>query len=72
MTVKEVDINGKVGRVIVVEVGSALALVIATLITDVTAPYCTRFCTTRLYAASKAVDKGIVVYKCDYILSNFN
>ena len=64
MVVKEVNINGKVGRVIVVEVGGAFAL-IAT-------PYCTRFRTTRFRTTSKAVDKGIVVYRRDYILGRFD
>jgi len=77
MTVKEVDINGKVGRVIVIEVGGALALVIATLIVDITVPYCTRFrttrvCTTRLYATREAIGKGIVVYRRNYIFSRFD
>ena len=72
MAVKEVNIDGKVGRVIVVEVGSALALVVATLIADITAPYYTRFRTTRLYTASKAIGKGIIVYKYNYIFSSFN
>jgi len=74
MTVKEVDINGEVLYinvviVIIIEVGSALALIVT--------PYYTRFRTTRFYTArfcaiSKAVDKGIIIYKRDYILSGFN
>jgi len=72
MTVKEVDINGKVRRVIVVEVGGALALIVATPITIITAPYCTRFRTTRFYTTGKAVDKGIIIYRRNYILSSFN
>ena len=71
MAVKGVNINGKVGRVIVVEVGSTLILIIATFIAIITASYCTRFC-TRLYTTSKAVGKGIIIYRCDYILSYFN
>ena len=67
--VKEVDINSKVLYInvviiIIIEVGSALALI-------VTSCY-TRFRTTRFYTTSKAVDKGIVVYRHDYILSGFN
>ena len=64
VAVKEVNINGKVGRVIVVEVGGALAFVVA--------PYCTRFRTTRFRTTSEAVDKGIIVHRRDYILSDFN
>ena len=70
MAVKEVNIKGKVGRVIVVEVGGALALIVATSIA-ITASYCTRFY-TRLYTTSKAVGKGIVVYRRNYILSRFD
>jgi hypothetical protein len=77
VVVKEVNINGKVGRVIVIEVGGALALIVATLIVNITAPYCTRlrttrFYTTKLYTTRKAIGKGIVVYRRDYILSGFN
>jgi len=82
ITVKEVDINSKVLYVnviiiIIIEVGGALTLIIATLITNVTAPYytrfrTTRFYTTRFYTASKAIDKGIIVYRRNYILSGFN
>ena len=73
MIVKEVDINSKVRRVLVVtKVGSALALIVATLITDVIAPCYTRFRTTRFYTTSKAIDKGVVVYRRNYILSGFN
>ena len=69
MTVKEVDINSEVLYinvviVIITEVGGALALIVT--------PCCTRFRTARFYTTSKAVDKGIVVYRCDYILSGFN
>jgi membrane protein YdbS with pleckstrin-like domain len=64
VAVKEVNINGKVGRVIVAEVGSALALIVA--------PYYTRFRTTRFHTTSKAIDKGIIVYSRNYILSGFN
>ena len=64
VAVKEVNINGKVRRVIIVEVGSALALIVA--------PYYIRFRTTRFYTTSKAVDKGIIVYRRNYILSGFN
>jgi hypothetical protein len=71
VAVKEVNINGKVGRVIIVEVGSALALIVTTLIANVIAPYYTRL-RTRLYTTSKAIGKGIVVYRRDYILSGFN
>ena len=71
MVVKEVNINGKVGRVIVVEVGGTLALVVATLIIDITAPYYTRFRTTRFYTR-KAIGKGIIIYRRNYILSGFN
>ena len=72
MAVKEVNINGKVGRVIVIEVGSALALVVATPITIITVSYYTRFRTTRFYATSKAIGKGVVVYRYNYFLSGFN
>ena len=72
VAVKEVNIKGKVRRVIVVEVGSALALVVATLTINITAPYYTRFRTTRFYTTSKAVGKGIVVYRYNYILSGLN
>ena len=71
MAVKEVNIKSKVRRVIVVEVGSALALVVATLIINITAPYYTRFRTTRFYTR-KAIGKGIVIYRRNYILSGFN
>jgi hypothetical protein len=71
VVVKEVNINGKVGRVIFVEVGSALALVVATPITIITTSYYTRF-RTRLYTTSKAVGKGVVVYRYNYILGCFN
>jgi predicted regulator of Ras-like GTPase activity (Roadblock/LC7/MglB family) len=64
VAVKEVNINGKVGRVIVIEVGGAFALIVT--------PCYTRFCTTRFCTASKAIDKGIVIYRHDYILSGFN
>ena len=70
MAVKEVNIKGKVGRVIVIEVGGALALIVATPIT-ITVSYYTRF-RTRLYTTSKAIGKGIVVYRRNYILSGFN
>jgi membrane protein YdbS with pleckstrin-like domain len=63
ITVKEVDINSEVLYidvviVIIIKVGSTLALVIT--------PCYTRFCTTRFYTTrfritSKAIDKGIVV-----------
>ena len=72
MVVKEVNINGKVGRVIVVEVGSALALIVATPIAIITASYYTRFRTTRFHTTSEAIGKGIVVYRYNYILSGFN
>jgi len=82
ITVKEVNINSKVLYVniviiIIVGVGGALALIIATLITNITAPCCTRFYTTRFYTTrfyttSKAIDKGIIVYRHNYILSSFN
>jgi len=73
MAVKEVNVNSKVRRVVVViEVGGAFAPVVITLIANVIASYCTRFCTTRLYTTSKAIGKGIVVYKRNYILSGFN
>ena len=74
MTVKEVNINSKVLYIniviiIIIEVGSTLALIIT--------PYCTRFrttifCITRFCATSKAIDKGLIVYKYNYILSGFN
>ena len=68
MTVKEVDINGEVLYInviiVITEVGGVFALIIAF--------YYTRFCTTRFYTTSKAIDKGIVVYRRDYILSGFN
>ena len=72
MVVKEVNIDGKVGRVIIVEVGGTLALIVTTLIADITAPYCTRFRTIRLYTASEAIGKGIVIYRRNYIFSSFN
>jgi len=82
MTVKEVNINSKVLYVdviiiVIAEVGGAFALIIATVIANVAAPCCTRFRTTRFYTTrfcttSKAIDKGIVVYRYDYILSGFN
>ena len=69
MTVKEVNINSKVLYidvviVVITEVGSAFALIVT--------PYCTRFRTTRFCATSKAVDKGIIIYRRNYILSGFN
>jgi len=72
VVVKEVNINGKVGRVIVIEVGSTLTLIIATPIAIITASCCTRFRTTRFYATSKAIGKGVVVYRRNYFLSGFN
>jgi len=73
MTVKEVNINSKVLYVnviivVIAEVGGAFALIVATLVANVAAPCCTRFrttrfYTTRFYTTSKAVDKGIVVYR---------
>jgi len=72
VVVKEVNINGKVGRVIVVEVGGALTLVVATPITIITVSCYTRFYTTRFYATSKAIGKGVVVYRRNYFLSGFN
>jgi hypothetical protein len=72
MIVKEVDINGKVGRVIVVEVGGALALVVATPIAIITVSCCTRFRTTRFYATSEAIGKGVIIYRRNYFLSGFN
>jgi len=47
-----------------VDINSEVLLVIT--------PCYTRFRTTRFRITSKAVDKGIVVYRCDYILSGFN
>ena len=69
MTVKEVNINSKVFYIniviiIITEVGGAFALIITS--------YCTRFCTTRFRITSEAVDKGIIVYRYNYILSGFN
>jgi len=82
MTVKEVDINSKVLYIdviiiIIIEVGGAFALIITTLIANVAAPCCTRFHTTRFhttrfYTTSKAIDKGIIIYRRNYILSGFN
>jgi len=72
MTVKEVNINDKVGRVIVVKVGSALTLIVATPIAIITASCYTGFRTTRFCATSKAIGKGVVIYKRNYILSGFN
>jgi hypothetical protein len=72
VVVKEVNINGKVGGVVVIEVGGALALVVATPIAIITASYYTRFRTTRFYATSKAIGKGIVIYRRNYFLSGFN
>jgi hypothetical protein len=71
VAVKKVNINGKVGRVIFVEVGSALTLVVATPIAIITTSYYTRF-RTRLYTTSKAIGEGVVIYRRDYILSRFN
>jgi hypothetical protein len=74
MAVKEVDINSEVLYidviiVVVIEVGGTLALIVT--------PCCTRFRitrfhTTRFCTASEAVDKGIVIYRYDYILCSFN
>jgi hypothetical protein len=73
VVVKEVNINGKIRRVIIItKVGSALALIVATLITNITASYYTRFRTTRFYTTSKAIGKGVVIYRRNYILSGFN
>jgi len=73
MTVKEVDINSEVLYInvviVIAEVGSVFALIIASCYTRF---YTTRFRTTRFYTTGKAVDKGIVVYRRDYILSSFN
>ena len=69
MTVKEVNINSKVLYIniviiIIVKVSGAFALIITLCYT--------RFRTTRFYTTSKAIDKGIIVYKYNYILSSFN
>jgi len=68
MTVKEVDVNSEVLYInvviVVAKVGSVFALIITSC--------CTRFRTTRFRTTSKAIDKGIVVYRRDYILSSFN
>jgi hypothetical protein len=58
MTVKEVDINSKVLYI------NWFVLIIASCYT--------RFRTTRFYTTSKAVGKGIIVYRYNYILSSFN
>jgi hypothetical protein len=72
VAVKEVNINGKVRRVIVIEVGGALALIIATPIAIITTSCCTRFRTTRFYTTSKAIGKGVIVYRHNYFLGGFN
>ena len=69
MIVKEVNINSKVLYiniiiVIIIKVGGTLTLIITL--------YCTKFHTTRFCITSKAIDKGIVVYKYNYIFSSFN
>ena len=69
MIVKEININSEVFYIniiiiIIAEVGGALALIIT--------PYCTRFYTTKFCATSEAINKGIVIYKYNYILSVFN
>jgi hypothetical protein len=74
MIVKEVNINSKVLYInvviiIIIEVGSALAFVVTPYYTRFRT---TRFYTTRFYTTSKAVDKGIIVYRRNYILSGFN
>ena len=66
MTVKEVNINSKVLYIdviiiIIAEVSGTFALIITL--------YCTRFCTTRFCTTSKAVDKGIVVYRLTIFLA---
>ena len=77
MTVKEVDINSEVLYIdivviIIVKVGGALALIVATFVTNVAAPCCTRFRTARFRTTSEAMGKGIIIYRHDYILSGFN
>jgi hypothetical protein len=74
MIVKEVNINSKVLYInvviiIIIEVGSALTFVVTPYYTRFRT---TRFYTTRFYTTSKAVDKGIIVYRRNYILSGFN
>ena len=69
MIVKEVNINSEVLYiniviVIIIEVGGALAFIITL--------YCTRFRIIRFCITSKAIDKGIVIYKYNYIFSSFN
>ena len=74
MIIKKVNINSKVLYInivitIITKVGSTLTLIIT--------PYCTRFCTTifcitRFHTTSKAVDKSIIIYRYNYILSSFN
>ena len=77
MTVKEININSKVlyinnNIIIIAKVSGALIFIITTLITNIAAPYYTRFRTTRFYTTSKAVNKSIIIYRYNYILSGFN
>ena len=60
MTVKEVNINRKVLYINFITVPCYTKF------------YITRFHTTRFHVTSEAVDKGIVIYRCDYIFSGFN
>jgi len=68
MIVKEVNVNSKVLYInvviVVAEVGGVFALIIAS--------YYTRFRITRFRTTSKAVNKGIIIYRRNYILSGFN
>ena len=72
MTVKEVDISSEVLYIDwFVKVGGVFALIVATIIAIIIAPYCTRFrttkfYTTRFYITSEAIGKGIVVHRRDF------
>ena len=71
MVVKEVNINGKIGRVIIIKESGTLALIITTFIAIITVFYYIRF-RTGLYTTSEAVGKGIIIYRYNYIFSCFN
>ena len=77
MTVKKVNINSKVLYIniviiIIIKVDGALALIIATFVTNVAVLYCTKFHIIRFRTTSETIDKGIIIHRRDYILSGFN
>ena len=46
--------------------------IIAIFITNIAVLYYTRFRTTKFYITSKAIGKGVIIYKYNYILNSLN